>query len=369
MRGAGNGASTGQRTRGFTANPPAAGGAGRNPRPNYIIFGEGVRRAIRTRESRDTVTSLADITPAHPAHIPAMVGETVLALAVAHGGSYIDCNLGEGGHAEAILKSAQSVRVLGIDLDRAALDRAKERLARWEMQISLHHGNFADVAHIASRKRFGRAGGVLFDLGFSSAQIDDAERGFSFRHDARLDMRFNRQTGLSAYEIVNKWPLPKIEEILRELGDEPRAGRVARAIVRSRRIDTTGELADIVARALNWPIRSRNHPATRTFQALRMAVNEEVANLEKGLRGAVEALGKGGRLVTISYHSVEDRVVKRFMRNAAAECVCPPSAPECRCEGKPTLGIVSKRVIKPSVAETRDNPRVRSARMRVAEKL
>ena len=299
-----------------------------------------------------------------------MVGETVLALAVAHGGSYIDCNLGEGGHAEAILKSAQSVRVLGIDLDRAALDRAKERLAPWEMQISLHHGNFADVAHIASRKRFGRAGGVLFDLGFSSAQIDDAERGFSFRHDARLDMRFNRQTGLSAYEIVNKWPLPKIEEILRELGDEPRAGRVARAIVRSRRIDTTGELADIVARALNWPIRSRNHPATRTFQALRMAVNEEVANLEKGLRGAVEALGKGGRLVTISYHSVEDRVIKRFMRDAAAERESPPSAPERDCEeGKPTLAIVSKRVIKPSVAETRDNPRVRSARMRVAEKL
>ena len=351
--------------RGFTLNPPAAGDVGMFM-PALSWRG---RPAERTRESRDTVTSLADITPARPAHTPAMVAETVLALSVSHGGSYIDCNLGEGGHTEAILKAAQSVRVLGIDLDRAALARAENRLAPWEMQLSLHHGNFADVAHIARRKRFGRAGGVLFDLGFSSAQIDDGERGFSFRYDAALDMRFNRHTGLSAYEIVNKWPLAKLEEIIRELGDEPRAGRVARAIVRSRRIDTTGELAHVVARALNWPIRSRNHPATRTFQALRMAVNEEIANLERGLSGAAEVLGKGGRLVTISYHSVEDRAVKRFMRDAAADCVCPPSVPECRCEGKPTLAIVSKRVIKPSVAEVRDNPRARSARMRVAEKL
>lgn len=298
-----------------------------------------------------------------------MVAEATLALSVSHGGSYIDCNLGEGGHAEAILKAAQSVRVLGIDLDREALARASGRLAPWAMQVSLHHGNFADVAQIAKRKRFGRVGGVLFDLGFSSAQIDDPERGFSFRLDAGLDMRFNRQAGLSAYEIVNKWPLAKLEETLRELGDEPRAGRVARAIVRSRRIDTTGELADVVARALNWPIRSRNHPATRTFQALRMAVNEEVPNLERGLSGAADVLEKGGRLVTISYHSGEDRIIKRFMRDAAADCVCPTAVPDCRCESEPTLAVLSKRVIKPSVAETRDNPRVRSARMRVAEKL
>ncbi len=298
-----------------------------------------------------------------------MLAEATLALSVSHGGSYIDCNLGEGGHTEAILKAAQSVRVLGIDLDRDALARANARLAPWAMQVSLHHGNFADVAQIARRKRFGRVGGVLFDLGFSSAQIDDPERGFSFRLDAGLDMRFNRQSGLSAYEIVNKWPLAKLEETLRELGDEPRAGRVARAIVRSRRIDTTGELADVVARALNWPIRSRNHPATRTFQALRMAVNEEVPNLERGLSGAADVLEKGGRLVTISYHSGEDRIIKRFMRNAAADCVCPTAVPDCRCESEPTLAVLSKRVIKPSVAETRDNPRVRSARMRVAEKL
>ena len=298
-----------------------------------------------------------------------MVAEATLALSVSHGGSYIDCNLGEGGHTEAILKAAQSVRVLGIDLDREALARASGRLAPWAMQVSLHHGNFADVAQIARRKRFGRVAGVLFDLGFSSAQIDDPERGFSFRLDAGLDMRFNRQSGLSAYEIVNKWPAAKLEETLRELGDEPRAGRVARAIVRSRRIDTTGELADVVARALNWPIRSRNHPATRTFQALRMAVNEEVPNLERGLSGAAEVLEKGGRLVTISYHSGEDRIIKRFMRDAAADCVCPTVVPDCRCESEPTLAVLSKRVIKPSVAETRDNPRVRSARMRVAEKL
>ena len=331
-------------------------------------LGEGVRER-RARERRDTVTNPARIDAAQSAHTPAMVAETVLALSVSHGGSYIDCNLGDGGHSEAVLKAGQSVRVLGIDLDRAALDRAKRRLAAWHMQVSLHHGNFADVAQIARRNRFGRAGGVLFDLGFSSSQIDDPERGFSFRLDAGLDMRFNRQSGLSAYEIVNKWPLARLEETIRELGDEPRAGRVARAIVRSRRIDTTGELAYIVSRALNWPIRSRNHPATRTFQALRMAVNEEVANLQRGLAGAVEVLEKGGRLVVISYQSVEDRIAKRFIRDAAAECVCPTALPECRCETKPALTVLSKRVIKPSVAEVRDNPRVRSARMRVAEKL
>ncbi len=298
-----------------------------------------------------------------------MAAEVPLALSTKPGGSYIDCNLGEGGHTEAILKSAYSVSILGIDLDYGALSRAQDRLSRWAAQLSLHHGNFADIALIARNRRFSRCDGVLFDLGVSSAQLDDPERGFSFRYDASLDMRFDPGARLTAYDIVNRWPQSKLEWIIRELGEEPRARRVAAGIVRNRRIDTTGQLAAVVSKSLNWPIRSRRHPATRTFQALRMAVNEEISNLERGLAGAVEALSRGGRLVVISYHSVEDRIVKRFMRASAEICDCPPRLPECMCDKTPTLTLLSKGVIKPRISEIRDNPRARSARMRVAERI
>ncbi len=324
-------------------------------------------------EEKYDMTSLANEIHApaaeESAHLPVMVQETLQALSPVEGGSFIDCNLGEGGHTEAILNTVRSARALGIDLDYEALARTAERLSKWSGQLTLHHGNFADLYRIASSYRHVPVSGVLFDLGLSSAQLDEPERGFSFRHEARLDMRFDQSGGVSAYDIVNRWPGDQLEKILYELGEEPRAGRVARSVVRNRPIETTVELANVVIKALNWPTYSRIHPATRTFQALRMAVNDEKENLERGLEDAVQALRPGGRLVVISYHSIEDRLVKEFMRRSAASCVCPTSIPECVCDATPTLAIVNKRIFRPTISETRDNPRSRSARMRVAERI
>ena len=306
---------------------------------------------------------------AEPAHTPVMVREALVALSPVEGGSFIDCNLGEGGHTEAILNAVRSARVLGIDLDYDALVRVSERLSKWSSQLTLHHGNFSELYKIASKYRHVPVSGVLFDLGISSAQLEMPERGFSFRHKGQLDMRFNQSTGISAHDIVNRWSVEDLERALYDLGEEPRAGRVARGIVRNRPIDTTLELANVVIKALNWPTYSRIHPATRTFQALRMAVNEERENLERGLEEAVQSLRSGGRLVVISYHSIEDRIVKNFIRRSAASCVCPPSIPECVCNSSPTLTPINKRVIKPTASETQENPRARSARMRVAERI
>ncbi len=298
-----------------------------------------------------------------------MVAEVIVALSTTPSGSYIDCNLGDGGHSRSILRAAQGARILGIDLDQSAIERAAWRLARWQYQTSFVRGNFADIARIARDSYFIPASGILFDLGVSSAQLDTPDRGFSFRHDAKLDMRFDQNRGPSAYDIVNRWPESELEEIIRELGEEPRSRRVARAIVRRRRIETTGQLAEIVTRALNWPAVSRNHPATRTFQALRMAVNGEIENLQRGLEESVKVLQPQGRLVVISYHSIEDRVVKNFIRDSAADCTCPPFSLECTCDTTPTLKPINKRVIRPSISEVRDNPRARSAKMRVAERV
>ena len=302
-------------------------------------------------------------------HLPVMVTEALVSLSAMPGGSYIDCNLGDGGHTASILKAAYGARILGIDLDKEALERAASKLTRWRHQVELFHGNFAEVHAVARANHFLPVCGVLFDLGVSSAQLDTPERGFSFRHDARLDMRFDPGTGLTAYDIVNRWPQSKLEEIIRNLGDEPRSARVARGIVRNRRIETTGHLASVVTKALNWPAHSRNHPATRTFQALRMAVNGEMESLERGLSEAVKTLQPKGRLVVISYHSIEDRLVKNFIRESSSGCSCPPLLPECICSKTPTLRLIGKGIIKPSISEVRTNPRARSAKMRVAERV
>ncbi len=314
------------------------------------------------------MTGLATETQPESMHSPVMAREVVASLPRPLGGMYIDCNLGDGGHTEAILSAAHGARVLGIDVDYDALRRANERLARWSRNTTLRYGNFADIADIAKRHHHRPASAALFDLGVSSMQLDTARRGFSFRHDAKLDMRFDRTSELTAYEVVNRWSEKQLERVIGELGDEPRARRVARAIVRNRRIETTRELAAVVTRALNWPARSRQHPATRTFQGLRMVVNSEAPNLERGLAGAVEALERGGRLIVISYHSIEDRLVKRFIRRASSFCSCPPRLPECVCDQTPSLSPIGGAV-KPSLAEVKANPRARSAKMRVAEKI
>ena len=303
-----------------------------------------------------------------PTHIPVMAAEVVQALRVEPGGVYVDCNVGEGGHAEAVIRATHDVSLLGIDLDRDALMVAERRLS-FASSVELVHGNFAEVTRIASEHRAMPADGVLFDLGISSLQLDTPQRGFSFRHEAPLDMRFSSDGDTTADDIVNRYTERELEAIIRQYGEEPRARAIARAIVRGRRIETTTRLAAVVSGALRRSGRGRIHPATRTFQALRIAVNGELDNLRAGLGGAIEALRQGGRLVVISYHSLEDRIVKELLRREASECICPPSAPVCVCGHAPSLRLINRRVMTPSSEEVNSNPRSRSAKMRIAERL
>ena len=298
-----------------------------------------------------------------------MVQEVLEALRVKSGGSYIDCTVGEGGHSLAILKAAPEARVLGIDLDPDALEVARRRLAGQSGNVSLVHGSFAALDDIAGEHGFKPADGVLLDLGLSSLQVDTGKRGFSFRREARLDMRFDPTQETTAYEVVNEFSEAALSDTIWRLGEEPRARRVARAIVTHRPIDTTTRLAEVAARALGRRAGGRIHPATRVFQAIRMAVNNELENLRQGLERAVAILVGRGRLAVISYHSLEDRLVKGTLRREASECICPPGTPECTCRHTPSLSLVVRRVIKPSPDEVRANPRSRSARLRVAERL
>ena len=296
-----------------------------------------------------------------------MVQEVLTALRVKTGGSYIDCTVGEGGHSLAILGAAPDVRLIGIDLDMEALAIARRRLENHQNHITLVHRNFAELDAITRKHRVKPADGILFDLGLSSLQVEREERGFSFRREAQLDMRFDSTQNITAYQVVNGYSENPLAEIIRRLGEEPRARRVARAIVRNRPIETTTRLAKVVSQVLGGPARRRIHPATRIFQAIRMTVNEELENLRRGLEQAVHVLGIGGRMAVISYHSVEDRLVKEVLRHEASGCICPPGTPQCICGHTPSIRLVHRRVIKPNPDEVRVNPRSRSARMRVVE--
>ena len=299
-----------------------------------------------------------------------MAQEVVNALRVRPEGRYIDCNVGEGGHSLAILTATEpSPRVLGLDLDADAIEAASGELTSFGPGVVLARANFADVASVAGNHGFLCADGVLFDLGFSSRQVETPSRGFSFSREARLDMRFDAGEGESAYEVVNTYAEAALAGIIFELGEDRAARRIAGAIVRNRPIETTTELARVVATAGRRPRRGGVHPATRTFQALRMHVNGELDNLERGLEQAIEVLDANGRLVVISYHSLEDRLVKRTLAREAADCVCPPAMPQCVCGHAARLRLVSRRVARPSPDEVEANPRSRSARMRIAEKI
>ena len=303
-------------------------------------------------------------------HTPVLVEEVVDSLDTRAGGAYIDCTVGEGGHAAAVLhRAAAGARLLGIDLDGEALETARRRLGGYGERAVLAEGSFRDLGELASGRGFVPANGVLMDLGVSSLQLESARRGFSFSRSARLDMRFGAAQRTTAHDVVNGESAGGLAEIIRRYGEEKRPMRIARAIVAARPIETTVELAEVVSSAVGGRRGGGVHPATRTFQAVRMAVNEELQNLERGLEQAVDVLAAAGRLVVISYHSLEDRIVKNFMRTAQRECVCPSAAPECVCDHAPTLRIVTRRVVRPSAAEVGINPRSRSARMRVAERL
>ncbi len=302
-------------------------------------------------------------------HLPVLVRETLDRLSLRDGGVYLDATVGEGGHALAILdRSAPGGRVLGIDRDSRSLVRAVERLSDHGHRFIPIQGNYRQMAELCQSHGISQVDAVLMDLGFSSRHIESPGYGFSFQRDEPLDMRYDPGEYLTAAEIVNTYEQEELASLIFRFGYEPRSRSIARAIIRSRPISTTGELARVVARAMG-PGRRRIHPATRTFQALRIAVNEELDHLETGLAQAIDLLASGGNLVVISYHSLEDRIVKTTLAREAAGCICPPGLPVCVCGHQPRMRNITRRVVKPSTEEVRRNPRSRSARMRVAERL
>ncbi len=301
-------------------------------------------------------------------HTPVMLSEALRALAVQPGGRYIDCTLGGGGHAAAILDhGSPGGQLLGIDADPKAIEAAQERLQHYKNSILLVNDNFVNLQSICIKYDFFPVHGILFDLGLSSLQLNGNGRGFSFQHDAPLDMRLNPQQEVTAADIVNTAQEAKLASIIRTYGEEIYSHRIASHIVKERPIETTRQLARLIEKAVGR--KGKLHPATKTFQALRIAVNHELENLETALRQAIELLGSEGRLVVISYHSLEDRIVKQLMQREARGCICPPSVPACVCGHLPRLRLINKKVITPSTMEVDLNPRSRSAKLRAAERI
>jgi 16S rRNA (cytosine1402-N4)-methyltransferase len=309
-------------------------------------------------------------------HLPVLVDEVLASLELGTGGSVADCTVGGGGHAEWLLEATSpDGRLLGIDADRAAISEATRVLARFGDRAVLRQGNFESLLDIATEAGFVPLDACLFDLGLSSYQLADERRGFSFAADAPPDMRFDEEHGLSALELIGRASERDLAGILATFGEERRAGRIAKAIVAARaegRIVTAADLAAVVAAAAGGRRpgeAGRIHPATRTFQALRIAVNREMEVLSAGLAGALAALRPGGRMAVISYHSGEDRIVKRFIARESRDCVEEPLPPVCTCGHRAQLKVIAKRGITPGAEEIRRNRRARSARLRVAEKL
>jgi 16S rRNA (cytosine1402-N4)-methyltransferase len=300
-------------------------------------------------------------------HTPVLLLETLKSLAVQPGGRYIDCTLGGAGHSAAILEHASpGGQLLGIDADPAAIEKAREKLNRYQNAILLVNDNFINLQSICIKYDFFPVHGILFDLGLSSLQLEGG-RGFSFQHDDPLDMRFNPGQKVTAADIVNTSPEERLSNIIRTYGEEAHSRKIAREIVKARPVATTRQLSQIIEKAVGR--RGKLHPATQTFQALRIAVNHELENLESALKQAVELLGYEGRLVVISYHSLEDRIVKQFLQRESRGCICPPGTPACICGHSPSLKLINKKVITPSATEIGHNPRSRSARLRAAERL
>ncbi len=304
-------------------------------------------------------------------HIPVFLQAVLDGLRVRPGGRYVDGTVGGGGHAAHILElSAPDGRLLGLDRDAEAVAVARSRLADYADRVTLLHASFDRLAEVARAQGFVPVDGVLFDLGLSSLQLADPARGFSFSADGPLDMRFDPDSGgETAADLVNRLPEAELAALLRRYGEEPQARRIAEAIVAARPLHTTRELAAVVEQAVGGRRGRRIHPATRTFQALRIAVNDELATIERALPQAVEILAPGGRLVVIAFHSLEDRLVKRFMRRESRDCICPPETPVCVCGHRATLRMVTRKPLRPSAEEVVANPRARSARLRVAERI
>ena len=306
-------------------------------------------------------------------HKPVLLAECIEALKIRPDGVYLDGTLGRAGHSREIAERLTTGRLICVDRDQAALDAAEERLAPWWDRVTLVHSNFCELDAILGGLGLSGVDGMLFDLGVSSPQLDDAARGFSYMADAPLDMRMDKSDALTARTVVNEWPQEELRRILWQYGEERYASAIAGAIVRAREkkpVETTLELVDLIKSAMPASaLREKQHPAKRSFQAIRIAVNDELGAVDKMLRAAVPHLNPGGRLAVISFHSLEDRIVKNGLAEYAKGCTCPPDFPVCVCGKTPQIRLVTRKPIISGPKELEENPRARSAKLRVAEKL
>jgi 16S rRNA (cytosine1402-N4)-methyltransferase len=306
-------------------------------------------------------------------HRPVLLDECIEGLSIRPDGIYVDGTLGRAGHSCEIAKRLTTGRLYCIDRDIAAIEAARERLAPWRDKVELLHGNFTDLDQILTQAGTPSAHGMLFDLGVSSPQLDDPARGFSYMHDAPLDMRMDQSQPLTARAVVNEWPQEELRRILSRYGEERYAPAIAGAIVRARGqapIETTLQLVEVIRSAMPAAaLREKQHPAKRSFQAIRIAVNDELTAAEKVIRQASDHLVPGGRLCIITFHSLEDRIVKNGFAEEARGCTCPPDFPVCVCGKAPRMKLVNKKPILPTEQELEKNPRSRSAKLRIAEKL
>lgn len=307
-------------------------------------------------------------------HKSVLLQECIDALNIRPDGIYLDGTLGGAGHSSQIARRlTEGGRLIGVDRDRTALAAAKERLAPYADRVTLVHSNFAEIDAILDSLGIPAVDGMLFDLGVSSPQLDDASRGFSYMADAPLDMRMDKDDVLTAGEVVNTWPQGELRRILYDYGEERYAPQIAAAICRAREkapVETTLELVDIIRSAMPaQALREKQHPAKRSFQAIRIAVNDELGAVSRMMQAAVGRLNPGGRLAVITFHSLEDRIVKSEMQQATRGCTCPPEFPVCVCGKKPLVKLVTRKPIVSGLAELEENPRARSAKLRVAEKL
>ena len=305
-------------------------------------------------------------------HKSVLLDECIDGLNIRPDGVYVDGTLGRAGHSREIAKRLTTGRLICIDRDMAAIEAAQTRLADWMDRVTLIHSNFSELGEVLKEAGITGVDGMLFDLGVSSPQLDDASRGFSYMQDAPLDMRMDVSAPLTAYEVVNTWSFEELRRILTEYGEERYSSRIAKAIVTVREtapIETTLQLVEVIKSAMpSAALREKQHPAKRSFQAIRIAVNGELDALPPMLSAAVEALNPGGRLAVITFHSLEDRIVKQTMKDLATGCTCPPNFPVCVCGKKPKIKLVSRKPIVSGEAELTENPRARSAKLRVAEK-
>lgn len=304
-------------------------------------------------------------------HIPVLYYETLDNLVLNPDGVYVDCTLGGGGHSEGILERlSDKGRLIAIDQDQAAIDYATERLSKYKGKFQIFKDNFSNIESVIYLAGYDKVDGILMDIGVSSKQLDDGERGFSYKHNARLDMRMNRESPLSAYEVVNEYEEEELARVIYEYGEERHSRRIARTIVNKRQeapIETTDDLVGVILSCVKG--KHKKHPAKKTFQAIRIEVNKELEVLKKAIDSSVDLLKPKGRLAIITFHSLEDRMVKNEFRDLASDCVCPPEIPICVCDKEAKVKVITRKPIGPGKEELERNNRAHSSKLRVCERL